>query len=402
VVWDGAAFLDFSGNNNDTTNQWVFRNGGTFRISSANAWKTTSNGKVEASSTTFTFELAAADLSINTTNMLLNNSGTAGLRFAALNANRTVTWTGGTVGGAATAINWSSTAGIGETLAFGNANATHKLTWASGINLDGGAALVTRKVDAINGSAAVGGEISGIISDNGTVKATLEKTGTGTLILSNANTYAGNTSVTGGTLLINGSTSTSSLVTVSSGATLGGSGGTVGGNTSVGGTLAPGSSIGTLNFTNALALNAGSTYLFELNNTSTTADLTNVGGTLTFDLTGLGVALDLVQLGTYAVGDKFTLFGYNSGSPLTGNFAGLANGAQFTDAGGLWQINYLDTSAGSNGGTGDRFVTITAVPEPSSFAMLAFGLVVFAWFRKQKDSPVNGTTATDFRLMSDS
>jgi autotransporter-associated beta strand protein len=202
VVWDGAATLDFSGNNNDTANGWVFRNGGTFRISSANAWKTTSNSKVEASSTTFTFELAAADLSINTGNMFLNNSGTAGLRFAALNADRTVTWTGGTPGGAATAINWASTAGIGETLAFGNDNATHKLIWASGIDLNGGSgATLTRTINVTNGTAAVGGEISGVISDSGTTKATLLKTGTGTLILSGSNTYAGATTGSAGVLL---------------------------------------------------------------------------------------------------------------------------------------------------------------------------------------------------------
>jgi len=202
-VWDGAATLDFSGNNNDTANQWVLRNGGIFRISSANAWKTTSNSKVEANSTTFTFELAAADLSINTGNMFLNNSGTAGLRFAALNADRTVTWTGAAVGGAATAINWGAHGNnIGETLAFGNANATHKLIWASGIDLNGGSgATLTRKIDAINGSAAVGGEISGVISDSGTTKATLLKTGSGTLILSGSNTYAGGTTINSGTLV---------------------------------------------------------------------------------------------------------------------------------------------------------------------------------------------------------
>jgi autotransporter-associated beta strand protein len=201
----------------------------------------------------------------------------------------------------------------------------------------------------------------------------------GSLTLTAANTYTGATNVTGnGTLLINGSISTSTTVTVDSGSTLGGSGGTVGGSTTVNGTLASGSSIGTLSFSNALGLGATSTYLFELNNTTDLADLTNVAGTLNI---ASGAILDLVQLGTYAVGDKFTLFGYATGN-LTGTFSGLADGSMFIDAGGSWQINYSDLSAGVNGGTGTSFVTITAVPEPA--AAFLGGLGMLALLRRRR------------------
>jgi autotransporter-associated beta strand protein len=222
VVWQGAATLDFSGTNNDTANQWVLRRNGILRLSSADAWKTNSNAKVEDSTANlgFTIELAAADESFNTTNLFLNNGITAGngnfVRFAAIGADRTVTWTGGTPGGAATAINWNNAVGenLGDTLGLGNANATHKLIWASGINLNGGSgATLTRTINVTNGTAAVGGEISGVISDSGTTKATLLKTGSGTLILSGSNTYAGATIISAGTLQVGAGGTTGTLGT---------------------------------------------------------------------------------------------------------------------------------------------------------------------------------------------
>lgn len=228
----------------------------------------------------------------------------------------------------------------------------------------------------ITGTSTFGGTIQDAYSIGGgaatgsrTVALTVNG---GSLTLTAANTYTGATSVTGnGTLLINGSISTSTAVTVDSGSTLGGSGGTVGGPTTVNGTLASGSSIGTLSFSNALALGATSTYLFELNNTTDLADLTNVAGTLNI---ASGTILDLVQLGSYAVGDKFTLFSYSIGN-LSGTFSGLADGSTFNDGGGLWQINYSDLSAGINGGTGSSFVTITAVPEPGAALMGSLGML---------------------------
>jgi fibronectin-binding autotransporter adhesin len=213
---------------------------------------------------------------------------------------------------------------------------------------------------------------AGVISGTGT--SGLTKTGNGVLTLSGTNDYTGATNVNNGTLLINGSTSSTSIVTVATGATLGGSGGTVGGATTVNGTLASGSSVGTLNFSNTLALAATSTYLFELNNTTDVADLTNVTGTISIASIASGATLNLEQLGTYAVGDKFTLFAYLTGN-LTGTFSSLLNGAEFTYAGGVWKINYSDTSGGINGGTGTSFVTISAIPEPSAALLGALGLL---------------------------
>ena len=87
------------------------------------------------------------------------------------------------------------------------ATAAAKLTLANGIDLNG----ATRTV-AVNANTA---EISGVIrTSSGT--AGLTKIGSGTLVLTNANTYTGPTTVSGGTLTLNsraGSLSSSSGLT---------------------------------------------------------------------------------------------------------------------------------------------------------------------------------------------
>ena len=108
----------------------------------------------------------------------------------------------------------------------------------------------------------------------------------------------------------------------------------------------------------------------DIASTSSAADLVNVGGTL--DLTGSTVTWN--ALGTFTHGDKFTLFGYGTGA-LSGTFTGYSDDAEYTFGGGLWRINYDDLSAGTNGGTGTRFVTITAVPEPASAVLGGLGLL---------------------------
>ena len=90
-------------------------------------------------------------------------------------------------------------------------------------------------------------------------------------------------------------------------------GGSVIGNLTDNGTLSPGFGIGTMNFSNALALGGSATNIMEINKTGATLtnDLVNVGGTLTY-----GGTLTVTATGNaLAAGDGFQLF-------TAGNYTG--------------------------------------------------------------------------------
>ncbi len=117
----------------------------------------------------------------------------------------------------------------------------------------------------------------------------LTKDGLGTLTLTGANSYAGETLVNAGALLVNGDQSAATgSMTVFAGATLGGAG-TVGGNVDVqnGAILAPGESAGTLTINGNLSLAGGSILNYEFGQADVAGgalnDLVNVGGNLTLD-----------------------------------------------------------------------------------------------------------------------
>ena len=140
-----------------------------------------------------------------------------------------------------------------------------------------------------NNTLIVGGnnrssEVSGVIADfdpcgcGPAGPGSLEKVGTGNLILSGTNTYTGATTVNGGILSVNGDITSSSGVTVNAGGTLGGNG--IVGDTFInGGTLAPGNSIGLLTVQGSLIFTAAASYLVEVSPAN--ADRTNVTGIAT-------------------------------------------------------------------------------------------------------------------------
>jgi fibronectin-binding autotransporter adhesin len=114
----------------------------------------------------------------------------------------------------------------------------------------------------------------------------LTKLGSGTLVLTTSNTYAGATSVNAGTLRVTGSITGTGAVTVASGATLGGTG-TVAGPVTVSGTITGGASnaaTGTFNTSGGETWNPGGALL---------AKFTYSGSTVTSDkliMSGLNVS----------------------------------------------------------------------------------------------------------------
>lgn len=121
------------------------------------------------------------------------------------------------------------------------------------------------------------GTFAGNISGNGI----LIKENTGELILTTVNS-AGPVTVSAGELLVNspGSLSGGGILTVNFGAVLGGTG-LVGKSCNIDGTLAPGNSIGTINFVGNQTMGATSTLEIELD--PSTSDFVNITGSLTMN-----------------------------------------------------------------------------------------------------------------------
>jgi autotransporter-associated beta strand protein len=160
-------------------------------------------------------QLAGGVLEIGTATTFSRRLGTAADQvqwtgdggFSAFGANRTVTLTnsGGTTNGTLT-WNAGSFVPTGNALLLSSDYANATVTLTNAINLGAG----NREIRVANGSAAIDGVISGVISNGGLIKS-----GEGTLNISGANTYTGTTEIRGGAL--RGTISANSNITLNGG-----------------------------------------------------------------------------------------------------------------------------------------------------------------------------------------
>jgi hypothetical protein len=114
-------------------------------------------------------------------------------------------------------------------------------------------------------------------------------------------------------------------------------------------------------------------------------------------LFGDSMALDNATLGLtdlaasfVSLGSKFTLIAYD-GPWDNGIFAGYLDDSIFTLGPNQWLINYNDSSPGMNFqgdalANGNTFVTITAVPEPTTWACWLAWLCALAAYVGRKSA----------------
>jgi Ca2+-binding RTX toxin-like protein len=376
ITFFNTGSLTATGNVTLTTNA-----AGTGGIDSGNAAvDVTTGGLLTITAGSSGIGTLAAPLTLTTTTIVTNTATTNATQFLSTATGATITsFDAGT--GTITLLSGTFTLGANEVIN----NLTDITLTSPGALAMGG---FTETFDALAGNGGVSGAGSLILGANngtathsGVISGTmaLTKIGTGTQTLSGANTYSGNTLVDGvggtlilsgvntgtgittvnaGTLLVNGSTT--SITTVASNATgsgvLGGTGTINAAVTLQAGstaTFAPGSPTNTtsdLAIVGNLTMDVGTTYSVNVNGATpdTQHDQTVVTGNVI-----LGGAT-LVTTGTITTvpGQEIVLIANDGTDAVTGNFAGLLEGATVTINGVNFFISY-------QGGAGGNDVTLT-------------------------------------------
>jgi autotransporter-associated beta strand protein len=203
----------------------------------------------------------------------------------------------------------------------------------------------------------------------------LTKSGSGNLTLSAANTYVGDTTVSGGTLLAtntSGSATSDGAVTVQNTATLSGNG-TISGDVAVesGGTVAPGSDEAILS-TGNISFATGSSFDIEINGTTAGPgghDQLNVMGTVDLDSdSSNGATLNPTFGVTTSLGDTFVIIDNDDTDAISNTFDNLAEGDALLVNDRTMEITYVydaDTPS-ATGGNDVALIDNTPVVEFSS------------------------------------
>jgi autotransporter-associated beta strand protein len=249
-----------------------------------------------------------------------------------------------------------------------------------------------------NGARTLGAVISG----NGSLT---QNSAGGSLTLSGNNTYTGTTTISAGTLVLAsggdivsstgvnlgtaGSRGTLDLTAKSAytfgvGVTVNGDGTiNIGGGRAVtiAGNFAPGNSPGIVNVTGDLSLGSTSNTTMELAGNGgvkgTDFDNSTSTGTTTY-----GGALSIVSFGGYDINANHVTYRLFDFSAYASNFTSVAvAGTSLSPSGTLWSGTNSGTLYTFDIATGD----LTVVPEPATWALLAFSLTTVMVLRRRRD-----------------
>ena len=256
------------------------------------------------------------------------------------------------LGGSGLGVSGTASIAPGATLQIGNGGTTGNLISTQAV-LNNGALIIDR-----SNAIAFANTVSGT--------GTLEKLGAGTLTLSGPNTYTGKTTVSEGNLTLTGSLA-SSTIEVATGATFT--------NNSIGALTK------TFNLSEGATL-AGSSAFVASGITTVTADLTGGFSSIAFGSFTKDGMLNLV-LSNVAEGNYGSIF---SGTFGTSSFTSVSiSGTALTDAGGgVFSGKIGEFNFSYNDNVGINTLTISAVPEPATYAFLAgLGILGFVVYRRR-------------------
>ena len=292
---------------------------------------------------------------------------------------------------------------------LGSTSAAFKVIFSGNSTLNTTANIATNRYIEINSgvTGTIETDASTTLTHNGTVAGAgnLRKAGAGTLIISGTSTFTGNTTIAAGTLLLDatGTIASSSGVNLGTAASQGtlditaksaytfGTAQTVSGygtinigtgkTVTVAGNLTPGNSPGLTSVIGGLALESSTATTMELATLSGVAgtDFDSISATEMLSYAG---ALSIVSYGGFNINQtgSYDLFDFAS---YAGNFDSVSVGGF-----GL-TFDTIKTWAGTSGGNSYTFALDTgvlsiAVPEPATWALLAFSLTTVIVMRRRR------------------